>query len=190
MKGDGRGWLFVPSGLVDGPLPTHYEPVESPVRNLLYKQQNSPVYKLWKHADNPIAPTGDPKYPYVITTYRLTEHYLAGAMSRWLPWLAELQPELFMEIGKALAEEKGIANLDWVKISTPRSEIRARALVTHRIGVLTVAGRPIHHVGMPWHWGYEGVVTGDVVNDLTAMVGDPNVSIHEGKAFVCNVEKA
>jgi formate dehydrogenase major subunit len=190
MKGDGKGWLFVPAGLVDGPLPTHYEPVESPVTNLLYKQQNSPVYKLWKHADNPIAATGDPKYPYVITTYRLTEHYLAGAMSRWLPWLAELQPELFMEIGKALAEEKGIANLDWVKITTPRSQIRARALVTHRIGVMTIAGRPIHHVGMPWHWGYEGVVTGDVVNDLTAMVGDPNVSIHEGKAFVCNVEKA
>ena len=193
MKPDGKGWLYVPSGLVDGPLPTHYEPVESPVQNLLYpKQQVTPVYKHWQRDKpyNQVARVGDPRYPHVITTYRLTEHYLAGAMSRWLPWLAELQPELFIEIGKALADEKGIANLDWVKVSTPRSEIRARALVTNRIGVLNVAGRRIHHVGMPWHWGYEGVVTGAVVNDLTAMVGDPNVSIHEGKAFVCNVEKA
>jgi formate dehydrogenase major subunit len=116
--------------------------------------------------------------------------YLAGAMSRWLPWLAELQPELFIEMGKALAAEKGIRNLDWVIISSPRGHIRAKALVTDRIGVMQIAGKPIHHVGMPWHWGWAGLSTGDVVNDLTAWVGDPNVSIHEGKAFVCNVEKA
>jgi len=192
MRGDGRGWLFVPAGLLDGPLPTHYEPHESPVHNVLYKQQTSPVHKVWSlgKAWNPLATVGDPKYPYVITTYRLTEHYLAGAMSRWLPWLAELQPELFIEIGKALAEEKGIRNLDWVHISTPRSRIRAKALVTDRIGVMTVAGKRIHHVGMPWHWGWAGLAVGEVVNDLTAWVGDPNVSIHEGKAFVCNVERA
>jgi formate dehydrogenase major subunit len=115
---------------------------------------------------------------------------LSGAMSRWLPWLAELQPELFIEIGRALAQERGIDNLDWVKITTPRRQIRAKALVTDRIGVMTIAGRKIHHVGMPWHWGWQGLATGDVVNDLTSWVGDPNVSIHEGKAFVCNVEKA
>jgi len=192
MRGDGRGWLFVPAGLVDGPLPTHYEPHESPVQNALYKQQTSPVHKVWSlgKAWNPLAAPGDPKFPYVITTYRLTEHYLAGAMSRWLPWLAELQPELFIEIGKALAQEKGIRNLDWVHISTPRSRIRAKALVTDRIGVMTVGGKRIHHVGMPWHWGWAGLAVGEVVNDLTAWVGDPNVSIHEGKAFVCNVERA
>jgi len=139
---------------------------------------------------NQLAAVGDPKYPYVITTYRLTEHYLAGAMSRWLPWLSELQPELFIELGKGLAKEKGINNLDYVIITTPRSHVRAKALVTDRIGVLKVAGKTIHHVGMPWHWGCMGLSTGDVVNDLTAWVGDPNVSIHEGKAFVCNVEKA
>jgi len=111
-------------------------------------------------------------------------------MSRWLPWLAELQPELFIEIGKGLAQEKGIKNLDWVVISSPRGHIRAKALVTDRIGVMNVAGKHIHHVGMPWHWGWMGLSTGDVVNDLTSWVGDPNVSIHEGKAFVCNVEKA
>jgi formate dehydrogenase major subunit len=190
MKPDGVGWLYVPTGLVDGPLPTQYEPAESPVRNPLYKQQSSPVLKYWKERGNPLASVGDPKFPYVMTTYRLTEHYLAGAMSRWLPWLTELQPELFVEISPELAQEKGIQNLDWVRVSSPRSEVRAKALVTRRLRPLQIDGRTIHHVGMPWHWGYEGLVTGDVVNELTALVGDPNVTIHEGKAFVCNIEKA
>jgi formate dehydrogenase major subunit len=192
MTHDGRGQIFVPAGLLDGPFPTHYEPRESPVENLLYPNQpTSPVHKVWSPGKewNRLAEPGDPAFPYVITTYRLTEHYLAGAMSRWLPWLAELQPELFIELGKDLAEEKGIANLDWVRISTPRSAIRAKALVTDRIGVMNVAGRKLHHVGMPWHWGWAGLSVGDIVNDLTSWVGDPNVSIHEGKAFVCNVEK-
>jgi formate dehydrogenase major subunit len=192
MKPDGKGWLFVPTGLVDGPLPVHYEPAESPVHNQLYKQQSSPVLKWWARGKpyNAIAPVGDPRYPCVITTYRLTEHYLSGAMSRWLPYLAELQPELFIEIGRDLAQERGIANLDFVTITSPRHRIRARALVTNRIGVMTIGGKRVHHVGMPWHWGWQGLSVGDVANDLTSWVGDPNVSIHEGKAFVCNVEKA
>jgi formate dehydrogenase major subunit len=190
MKTDGKGWLFAPTGLVDGPLPTHYEPIETPVRNPLYRQQNSPVYKLWKRDDNALAPLGDPKFPYVISTYRLTEHHLSGVMSRWLPWLAELQPELFVEISPELAEEKGIANTDLVSVSTPRGRVQAKALVTRRMRPLVVAGRTVHQVGMPWHWGYMGIVTGDVVNDLTSLVGDPNVSIHEGKCFTCNVERA
>jgi formate dehydrogenase major subunit len=190
MKADGRGWLFVPTGLVDGPLPTHYEPAESPVKNPLYKQQTSPVLKYWKRPGNDLVQAGDARYPHVITTYRLTEHYLAGAMSRWNPWLAELQPELFVELSPELAGEKGIKNLDWVRISTPRAQIRAKALVTRRLRPFTIDGKVVHQVGMPWHWGYEGIVTGDVVNELTALVGDPNVTIHEGKAFVCSVEKA
>src|SRR5262245_36857876 len=116
MKSDGKGWLYVPVGLQDGPLPTHYEPAESPVKNPLYAQQASPVYKHWKRNESPLAPLGDPKFPIIITTYRLTEHYLAGAMSRWNPWLTELQPEVFVEMSPELAKEKGIANLDWVKI--------------------------------------------------------------------------
>src|SRR5207248_1772051 len=111
MRPEGKGWIYVPAGLVDGPFPTHYEPHESPVQNLLYpKQQSSPVHKVWSQGKpwNQLAAVGDPKFPYVITTYRLTEHYLAGAMSRWLPWLSELQPELFIELGKGLAKEKGI----------------------------------------------------------------------------------
>ena len=190
MRPDGLGWLFVPAGLVDGPLPAHYEPAESPVKNPLYQQQSSPVLKYWKDVGNPLAALADPKYPYIITTYRLTEHYLSGAMSRWNPWLTELQPELFIEISPELAQEKAIKNLDWVKISSPRAEIRAKALVTRRMRPFTIDGRVVHQVGMPWHWGYEGISTGAVVNELTSLVGDPNVSIHEGKAFVCNVEKA
>jgi formate dehydrogenase major subunit len=190
MKADGVGWLFDPVGLLDGPLPTHYEPAESPVHNQIYKQQTSPVLKYWKRDDNQLAAVGDPRYPYVISTYRLTEHYLAGAMSRWNPWLTELQPELFIELGPELAQEKGIQNLDWVRISTPRAEIKAKALVTRRLRPFKVGGKLVHHVGMPWHWSYQGIITGDTVNELTSLVGDPNVSIHEGKAFVCNVEKA
>jgi formate dehydrogenase major subunit len=190
MLQDGLGWLYVPSGLVDGPLPAHYEPAESPVQNPLYKQQSSPVLKYWKRQGNDLAQNGDSRYPHVITTYRLTEHYLAGAMSRWNPWLTELQPELFIEMSPELAQEKGIKNLDWVRVSTPRAQIRAKALVTRRMRPFNINGKVVHQVGMPWHWGYEGLSKGDVVNELTSLVGDPNVSIHEGKAFVCNVEKA
>jgi formate dehydrogenase major subunit len=191
MRPDGLGWLYVPGGLVDGPLPTHYEAVESPVTNSLYKQQTTPVYKHWKDTPgNELAKVGDPKFPYVLTTYRLTEHYLAGGMSRWLPWLNELQPELFVEISPELAKERGIKNLDWCKISSPRTTIRAKALVTRRMQPFKIDGKVIHQVGMPWHWGYEGLSTGDVVNELTSLIADPNVSMHEGKAFVCNVEKA
>jgi formate dehydrogenase major subunit len=190
LKPDGRGWLFVPTGLVDGPLPTHYEPMESPVSNPLYKQQSSPVLKYWEDPANPIATVGDPRFPYVMTTYRLTEHYLAGAMSRWNPWLSELQPELFAELSPELAQEKGIKNLDWIRVTSLRGQVRAKALVTRRLRPLQINGKPIHQVGMPFHWGYEGLVTGDIVNELTSLVGDPNVSIHEGKAFVCNIEKA
>ena len=190
LKADGKGWLFAPTGLVDGPFPTHYEPIESPVANALYpSQQNSPVHKAWNVDGNPRAEPQDPAFPYVLTTYRLTEHHLSGVMSRWLPWLAELQPELFVEISPELAGEKGIANTEVVRVITPRAEITAKALVTRRMRPMTVAGKTIHHVGLPWHWGYQGLVTGSVTNDLSLMVGDPNVSIHESKAFVCNVEK-
>lgn len=190
LKTDGVGWLYVPEGLADGPLPTHYEPVESVVRNPLYQQQSSPVLKYWNVGGNALAELGDTRYPYVITTYRLTEHYLSGAMSRWNPWLAELQPELFVELSPELAHEKGIANLDRVRITSPRASVHAKALVTRRMQPLQIAGKTVHQVGMPFHWGWEGLSTGDVVNEMSALVGDPNVSMHEGKAFVCNIQKA
>jgi formate dehydrogenase major subunit len=191
MKADGKGWLFAPSGLVDGPLPVHYEPAEGPVVNPVHpRQQTSPVHKYWPRDDNRLATLGDPRFPVVISTYRLTEHHLSGVMSRNVPWLAELQPELFVEMSPELAEERGIKNLERVRITSARGAIHAKALVTPRMRPYLIDGKTFHHVGMPWHWGYMGVVTGDVVNDLTPMVGDPNVSIHEGKSFMCNVEKA
>ena len=128
---------------------------------------------------------GDPAYPVVITTYRLTEHHTAGAMSRWLPWLASLMPELFVEISPELARERGIGNTDWATIVTPRGAIEAKALVTRRIRPFEVMGRTVHQIGMPWHWGYRGVVTGAATNTLSALVADPNVTIHESKAFMC-----
>jgi formate dehydrogenase major subunit len=190
MKADGKGWLFVPNGLVDGPLPTHYEPYESPVKNVVYpKQQSNPVTLLFNVPGNPYAPPASPQYPHVLSTYRLTEHHLSGSMSRWLPWLVELQPELFCEISPEHAAELGVQSTDWVVISTPRTSIKAKALVTPRIRPFKLKERTVYHVGLPWHWGYKGLTTGDVVNNLSSLVGDPNVTIHEAKVFVCNVTK-
>jgi formate dehydrogenase major subunit len=190
MKPDGKAWLFAPTGLVDGPLPTHYEPYESPVANSVYKQQSNPIAKTWNVDGNPYHQVADPNYPYVISTYRLTEHHLSGTMSRWLPWLAELMPELFCEISPELAAEKGIQNTDFVTIKIARGQIKARALVTRRMQPFTINGKTIHEVGVPWHWGWQGIAEGDVTNNLSALVADPNVSIHEGKVFTCNLEKA
>jgi len=187
---DGKGALFVPAGLRDGPLPTHYEPWESPVENPLYpKQSRSPVAPAFPRDDNRYHQTGDPRFPYVLTTYRLTEHHTAGGMSRWVPWLAELQPEGFAEISPQLAETLGVDNRDWVVISTLRGEIETRALVTERVRPLIVNGQTLHQVGMPWHFGFGGISTGAIANDLSALIEDPNSRIHEAKAFTCNVRR-
>jgi len=188
MKPDGKGWLFAPKGLKDGPLPTHYEPAESPVQNALYHQQSNPAAKYFKdRPDNRLASVGDPNYPIVITTYRLTEHHVSGPMTRWMPWLNALQPSLFAELSPELATERNIKHGDWVIISTPRSEIEARAMVTRRMRPLRINGRVVHQIGLPFHWGFQGKVTGSITNDLAHMVLEPNVSIEEAKAFTCNV---
>jgi len=188
MQADGRGWLFSPSGLLDGPMPTHYEPLESPVENLLYPGINeNPAALRWDRADNPVAEPADPRWPVVATTFRLTEHHTAGGMSRWLPWLAELQPEMFAEIDPELARKHGIEDGGWMTISSPRAEIEARAKVTDRIRPLRIGDRTVHQVGLPWHWGLGGPTPGDSANDVNVLSGDPNVSIQESKAFVCNV---
>ncbi len=189
LKGDGRGWLFAPSGLKDGPLPTHYEPLESPVSNALYPRQDSPVAKRFPRKDNVISPPGDPQYPYVVTTYRVTEQYTSGAMSRWNSWLSELMPEMFAEISPELAAEKGIENLDWIVVSTPRNQIECKALVTRRIRPFRHNGKLIHEIGLPYHWGYKGLVTGAMANDLVALSEEPNVYIQEDKALTCNLRK-
>jgi formate dehydrogenase major subunit len=190
MMSDGRGWLFAPTGLRDGPLPTHYEPLESPVKNPLYDQGTNPVVKYWPRRGNRLAGEDNINFPYVVTTYRLTEHHTAGGMSRWIPWLAELQPSFFAEISPRLAGRVGVKNGDWVVISTPRNEIEARVLVTERMQPQRIRGKQVETIGLPYHWGYSGLVKGDAANDLVAMMGEPNVSIEEAKAFITtNIRK-
>jgi formate dehydrogenase major subunit len=191
MQADGKGWLFAPAGLVDGPLPAHYEPQESPFPNLLYGQQRNPVRQLIRHRENRYQPSGDQPgagvFPYVTTTYRLTEHHTAGGMSRFLPYLSELQPAFFCEVSPQLAAERGLAHLGWATIVTARSAIEARVLVTERMRPLRVQGRTLHQVGLPWHWGRNGLTTGDAANELAHLALDPNVHIQEVKAMACDV---
>jgi formate dehydrogenase major subunit len=186
---DGRGHIFVTAGLKEGPLPTHYEPIESPVHNPLYAQQFSPTAKRWVRADNPLHEIADARYPHVLTTYRLTEHHTGGAGTRTVPSTAELQPQGFAEIPPELAAELQIDSLDWIVISTARGEIETRALITERLRPFTIGGKSIYQVGMPWHFGWEGYSTGDVANVLTAVVGDANTSMHENKALTCTLRK-
>ncbi|MCO5165035.1 MAG: molybdopterin-dependent oxidoreductase [Planctomycetes bacterium] len=187
LHDDGLGWLFAPSGLDDGPLPTHYEPVESPVRNRLYPRETNPGLYWFPRPDNQVAPPEDPRYPHVLTTYRLTEHHTAGGMSRFLGHLSELQPELFCELSPELAGEVGVTTGDWVVLATPRGGVECKALVTRRMRPLHLDGQVVHQVALPFHWGFAGPVRGDVANDLVPLLGDPNVTIHEAKALRCAV---
>jgi formate dehydrogenase major subunit len=191
LQADGKAWLFAPAGLVDGPLPAHYEPQESPFANPLYGQQRNPVREIIRHPGNPLQPSGrelgSEIFPHVATTYRLTEHHTAGGMSRMLPYLSELQPEFFCEVSPELAAERGLENGGWATVITARSAIEARVLVTERIKVIEVRGRRLHQVGLPYHWGANGVSAGDSANDLAHLSLDPNVHIQEVKAMACDI---
>lgn len=186
MQTDGKAWLYVPTGLADGPLPAHYEPRESPVPNRLYAQRDNPAGQRLPHRANPVNPAGSDVFPYVFTTYRLTEHHTAGGMSRTLPYLAELQPEMFCEVSPALARERGLSNGGWATIVTSRTAIEARVLVTERMRSLRVDGHRVEQVGLPYHWGGSGLSTGDPANDLVNVTMDPNVHI-QGKVGTCDV---
>ena len=188
MKPDGKGWLFAPGGTKDGPFPAHYEPIESPVRNLLYpKHVDSPTVRYLESPGNPIAHAPTRQFPIVACTFRMTEHYLSGPMSRFNSWLNELMPAMFVELSPELAEEKGIANGGWLTVFSPRGEIEARALVTRRMYPLHIEGQLIHQIGIPFQWGYAGETVGSSVNDLIAMSADANVSMHETKVFACQI---
>jgi formate dehydrogenase major subunit len=188
---DGRGWLFAPLGLIDGPLPVHYEPHESPFTNPLYTQQQNPTRQVFHRPENPYHPSdGEPGadvFPFVFTTYRLTEHHTAGGMSRTVPYLAELQPEFFCEISPQLAAERGLEHAGWATIVTARDAVEARVLVTDRIKPLEIQGRTMHLVGVPYHWGRVGIVTGDSGNELLPWALDGNVHISEYKVGTCDI---
>jgi formate dehydrogenase major subunit len=123
----------------------------------------------------------------VLTTYRLTEHHTAGGMSRTVPYLAELQPQMFCEVSPELAAEAQLEHGGWATIYTARSAIEARVLVTRRMRPLTIEGRTTHQVGLPYHWGKRGLTTGDSANDLFHLALDPNVHIQEVKAATCGI---
>ena len=194
MQADGKGWLYAPAGLLDGPLPVHYEPQESPVSNPMSRQQSNPTRELFPRGDNLQNPSGDEPgsehYPYVFTTYRLTEHHTAGGMSRWQSVLAELQPEFFCEVSPELARERRLENNGWATIISARTAIEARVMVTERMAPLLVAGRTVHQIGLPYHWGVgnDALVSGDSANDLFGVTLDPNVHIQETKVASCDIQ--
>ncbi len=188
MNLDGVAQLFVPSGLKDAPIPAHYEPLQSVVENPIYTQQSNPVLREYVRKDNAYNKPVDADYPYVLTTYRITE--MSGIMTRYVPWLAELQPEAFAEIDPELAVSKGIKSGDYVVISTALGEMEARALVSGRMRPLRVNGKRVHQIGIPYNYGSQvAFARGDSVGDLIAIALDPNVSIHESKTLTCAIRK-
>src|SRR5699024_10249806 len=140
-----------------GPLPTHYESPESNIPNPLYSQQSNPTRVTFRSEDNLSSPgatgRGGEVYPYVFTTYRITEHHTAGGMSRFLPYLSELQPEMYCEVSPELAAEVGLEPYGWATLISARSAIEAKVLVTERMKPLRVGERTVHQIGLPFHWG-------------------------------------
>jgi formate dehydrogenase major subunit len=190
MKPDGVASIFGP-GLADGPFPEHYEPLECPIeKNLMSDQRINPVIKIFKGGPDTFA-TCDPRYPFVCTTYRVTEHWQTGVLSRWLPWLIEAEPQIFCEMSQELAEARGIKNGEKVIVETVRGKVWAIAMVTSRLKPFVIAGQTVHQIGIPWCFGWlhpkDG---GDSANLLTPTIGDANTMIPETKAFLANVRKA
>ena len=189
MKPEGHARIFGP-GRADGPFPEHYEPLECPVeKNLLSAQLTNPTAPAY-HTDMDVYRTCDPRYPFVATTYRVSEHWQSGVMTRWQPWLLEAQPQLFVEMSPQLAEMKGIKNGEMVRVETIRGELDCVAIVTARMRPFKIQGNVIHQVGLPWHFGWVHPKNGgDSANLLTPSAGDPNTRIPETKAFMANVKK-
>ena len=186
MRQEGLGRLFG-MALADGPLPEHYEPFETPLAHnpVGTGQLRNPCIKIYNDE-----PGSSSAYPYVATTYRVSEHWQSGSMTRNLPWLCELIPNVFVEISETLAEAKDIRTGAKVRVVSARGQMEAYALVTPRIQQLRInGGTACEVVGIIWHFGYQGIATGDSGNCLTPNVGDPNTMIPEYKAFLVNIEK-
>ena len=190
MTAEGFGRLFGP-GLADGPFPEYYEPLECPVSNHPFsKQLHNPTALQFKEEYKAVC---DPKFPFVCSTYRVTEHWQTGHMTRHTPWLLEAEPQMFCEMSPELAKMRGIKNGDKVTLESVRGTTWAIAIVTPRLKPFTVMGNTVHQVGIPWHFGWqypENGEGGDSANLLTPSVGDPNTGIPETKAFMVNVRKA
>jgi formate dehydrogenase major subunit len=190
MRKHGHAQIFGP-GLADGPFPEHYEPLECPIeKNLMNAQRINPTAPIYGSKADEWA-SCDPRYPYVATTYRVVEHWQTGVMTRWQPWLLEMQPEVFVEMSEELGKLKGIKNGERVKVSSPRGSLEATAIVTKRLVPFNVAGAVVHQVGLPWHFGWRKPVSGkeESANLLTPSTGDPNTRIPETKAFMVNVAR-
>jgi formate dehydrogenase major subunit len=189
MKPDGVASVFGP-GRADGPFPEHYEPIECPVeKNAMSATYTNPVAPIYG-TDADIYKTCDPRFPFVATTYRLTEHWQTGVLTRWQPWLLETQPQNFVEMSQELAKLRGINNGDMCKVTSPRGEVEAVAMVTGRFKPMNIMGQEVHQVGLPWCFGWVHPENGgDSSNLLTPSTGDPNTRIPETKAFMVNVDK-
>ena len=190
MLPEGQGRFFNPSGLKEGPMPEHYEPVESPVKNLISSQQNNPMAMRWDGIFSNLAETGSEEFPYVATTVHYIEHYQTGVRTRNSPWLVELMPEQFATISPSLAANLGIEAGDDIIVSSARAEIKCKANVLPIVRPLIVNDSPVEIVSLPWHWGYTGLSQGDVGNNLTPFIGDANVAVPEYKAFLVNIRRA
>jgi formate dehydrogenase major subunit len=190
MKPHGHANIFGP-GRADGPFPEHYEPLECPVeKNYMNPQRMNPTAPVYGTEADAYA-TCDPRYPYVGTTYRVSEHWQTGLMTRPQPWLLELQPQVFVEMSEELAKLKGINNGERVMVSSARGSLEATAIVTKRFAPLDLGGTTVHQVGLPWNYGWRWPESGteESANLLTPSTGDPNTRIPETKAFMVNVTK-
>ena len=190
MRKHGHGQIYGP-GRAEGPFPEHYEPLECPIpKNLMNPQRVNPVAAIYE-TDADAYKTCDPKYPFVGTTYRVSEHWQTGLMTRTQPWLLELQPQVFVELSEELGKLKGIKNGERVLGTSARGSLECTAIVTKRIKPLKIAGTTVHQVGFPWSFGWRWPQTGqeESANLLTPSAGDANTRIPETKAFMCNVQK-
>ncbi len=190
MNTDGAGQLFGP-GRLDGPFPEHYEPAESPVASHPFSSQlSSPCFKFHESEFDKFAAPADPRYPIVLTTYSMTEHWCGGGETRNVPNLLEAEPQLYVEMSHELAEEKGIKNGDGVIIESARGSVEAIAMVTIRLRPFTIMGKTVHLIGMPFAYGWTTPGCGDSTNRLTVTAYDPNTTIPETKACCVNIRKA
>jgi formate dehydrogenase major subunit len=188
MNQEGVGRLWVRNTMRDGPFPAHYEPFESPIANPVAPNvKGNPASRVFPEDLAAFADVASKDFPYVGTSYRLTEHFHFWTKHVWVN--AMLQPEFFVEISEELGREKNIGNGSWVRVWSKRGSVQAKAYLTKRIKPITVDGKPVHIIGVPLHWGFTGQAKkGYGPNSLTPVVGDANAETPEFKAFLLNIE--